>query len=238
MKNEQPSVPAGIRIYAIGDVHGRADLLAQLFSRIDADLAAHPIARPIQVLLGDYVDRGPNSREVIEQLILRSSIHEMICLKGNHETFIPRFLSDPLIFHEWRRLGGLETVVSYGVEPKVRARKIDHADLHATFNRMFPDQHRQFLAKMKSHFICGDYFFVHAGVRPKVSLNEQNEDDLLWIREDFLSYKRTFSKIIIHGHTPVVEPEILPNRINIDTGAYATGRLSCLMLEAEELLFV
>src|SRR5262249_52970374 len=154
----------------------------------------------------------------------------MICLRGNHETFIPRFLNDPSIFDEWRRLGGLETVVSYGIKPKVADRKIDHADLQTAFNRALPEKHRLFLADTKTHFSCGDYFFVHAGVRPKIPLAEQKDDDLLWIREDFLSYKKTFSKIVVHGHTPVVQPEILPNRINIDTGAYATGRLSCLVI--------
>jgi serine/threonine protein phosphatase 1 len=237
-KKTTPKTADGIRIYAIGDVHGRADLLARVLAGIDADVAAYPALRVVEVLLGDYIDRGPQSREVLDMLVARSQRRRMVCLKGNHETYIPDFLRNPAILEQWRHFGGLETLISYGVTPFINTDQQRQRELAGAFLRALPEGHRRFLAGLKTSFACGDYFFVHAGVRPGIPLSQQHERDLLWIREDFLLHEESFGKIVIHGHTPVAEPDIRPNRINIDTGAYATGHLTCLVLEGEDMAFV
>ena len=232
------AVPNGIRIYAVGDVHGRVDLLTQLVARIDADLAANPISRPIQVFLGDYVDRGPASRQVLESLIEWSRTHETIYLKGNHEVFLTEFLHDPALIEEWSQFGGIETLISYGIIPPTKLDFAEQDRLATELAGALPQTHRRFLAALRSFFICGDFFFVHAGVRPGVSLTRQDDQDLFWIRDEFLSCEDDFGKIIIHGHTPVQVPDVRSNRINIDTGAYATGRLTCLRIQEDRLSFL
>jgi len=227
-----------LRIYAVGDVHGCADLLDQVLMRIDAHQSAHAAFRPVEIFLGDYIDRGPASREVLDRLSLRSRARETVCLKGNHEAFLEDFLNDPAILSEWRHYGGLETLLSYGLVPSVNMELTEQTRLAATFSQALPLSHRLFLGSLRPSFTCGDYFFVHAGVRPGVPLAKQREEDLLWIREDFLLCETDFSKIVVHGHTPVSEPDIRPNRINIDTGAYATGQLTCLMLEGDRRQFI
>ena len=231
-------VPDGVCIYAIGDVHGRSDLLDQVFSRIDSDLAVNPVIRPIEVFLGDYIDRGPDSFGVLDRLISRGQSREVICLKGNHELFLLEFLRDPKMLEHWRKYGGLDTLMSYRAAPQFNA---SEAELETLADRLFaalPARHRDFLAGLTTSFSCGDYFFAHAGVRPRVPLDQQREQDLLWILEEFLQSEYDFGKIIVHGHTPVAEPEIHPNRINIDTGAYATGKLTCLVLEQDKRWFI
>lgn len=230
-KRRPPLLPKGLRIYAIGDVHGRADLLDRLFARIDAHIAAHPVARPVQVLVGDYVDRGPNSRGVLDRLILRARLKEMVMLKGNHETFIPEFLRNPSTLQSWSQMGGLETLMSYGLTPSLKADAATQRELAEALRAMLPQAHLNFLGALPLSFSCGGLFFVHAGVRPRVALDKQREEDLLWIRDEFLLHEESFSKIVVHGHTPVREIDVRPNRINIDTGAYATGLLSCLVIQ-------
>jgi len=237
-KKFPPRTPDDLRIYAVGDIHGRADLLAQLLACIDDDRAAYPAARAVEVFVGDYIDRGPQTREVLDMLVARSRNRQLICLKGNHETYIPDFLHNPAILDRWRLFGGLETLVSYGITPSINPDEYERHELAAAFGDALPQSHRQFLAGLRSSFTCGDYFFCHAGVRPGVPLAQQHEQDLLWIREDFLQHEEGFGKIIIHGHTPVPEPDIRPNRINIDTGAYATGKLTCLVLEREDITLI
>ena len=224
-------------MYAIGDVHGRADLLARLFSGIDADLAANSTPRAIEVFLGDYIDRGPNSRGVLDLLIARSQRHETVFLKGNHEVLIEHFLYMPEALATWRQVGGIQTLASYGVRPSFNPDPAEQAALAQRLATALPPAHRQFLASLKRSFSCGDFFFVHAGVRPGVPLSEQTDEDLFWIREKFLRHAEKFEKIIVHGHTPVDEVEFHSNRINVDTGAFATGRLSCLRIEAENILW-
>jgi serine/threonine protein phosphatase 1 len=231
-KQRLPRLPDRVRIYAVGDVHGRADLLDQVLSRIDADLAAYPDCRPRQVFLGDYIDRGPSSRAVIDRLIKRARTHEIVCLKGNHETYVLEFLRNPAILADWRRLGGLETLMSYGLKPSMKADVTEQLELAKALAASLPKHHRQFLRNLSNSFSCGDFFFVHAGVKPGIPLEQQREEDLLWIRDDFLLCEHGFGKIVVHGHTPVLEPDMRPNRINIDTGAYATGRLTCLIIES------
>jgi serine/threonine protein phosphatase 1 len=234
----RPLVPEGLRIYAVGDIHGRADLLKQLFSRIDEDLKDHPIAETMHVFLGDYIDRGRDSAAVLDLLIERASSHQMACLKGNHEIYLSEFLENPRILGAWAQYGALPTLASYGLTPTINAGFKEQVDLAAGLCNAMPKSHGDFLAGLKLCFTCGDFFFVHAGVRPGTPLTRQREEDLLWIRDDFLLHEEPFEKIIVHGHTPVKVPDVRKNRINIDTGAYATGRLTCLKLEQDKILFI
>lgn len=234
----QPSVPTGRRIYAIGDVHGRLDLLATLLTRIDRDLKARPIAGAIEVFLGDYIDRGPDSRQVIDLLIARRRQQDVLFLKGNHEAYALQFLRDPMILSEWRHMGAISTLLSYGVTPGRGDEPQSQHEAAAAFRQALPDDHLRFIQGLALSFTCGDFFFTHAGVRPGVPLQSQSQQDLLWIRDDFLLHEEDFGKVVVHGHTPAHEPDIRPNRINIDTGAYATGRLTCLVLEGTEMRFL
>jgi serine/threonine protein phosphatase 1 len=226
VQGRRPSLPAGLRIYAVGDIHGRLDLLDELLARINTDIELRPTARPVHVFLGDYIDRGPASRGTIDRLIEHGKTKESLFLKGNHELIAIKCLSDPALFDQWLRLGGMETLRSYGVaggKPIV--------ELQSAFHSALPQTHFRFFRDLQTSFSIGDFFFAHAGVKPDVELPHQRENDLLWIREEFLSSNRDFGKIIVHGHTPTSEIEVKPNRINIDTGAYATGRLTCLVVE-------
>jgi serine/threonine protein phosphatase 1 len=225
-------LPDRTRIYAVGDIHGRADLLDATLARIDGDLATYPDCNPLHVFLGDYIDRGPASRAVIDRLIERTGTHNIICLKGNHESYMLDFLRTPAVLSEWRHIGGLETLLSYGVKPSINADSTKQIELSRALNVALPSRHLNFLRSLPLSFACGDFFFTHAGVKPRVPLDRQNEEDLLWIRDDFLLCEDDHGKIIVHGHSPVATPEIRKNRINIDTGAYATGRLTCLIIES------
>jgi serine/threonine protein phosphatase 1 len=235
VRGRRPSLPAELRIYAIGDIHGRLDLLSELLARISSDIALRPTARPLYVFLGDYIDRGSASRETIDRLIEHGKTHESVFLKGNHELIAIKCLSDRGLFDQWLRLGGLETLVSYGVPAETLANGKQIAELQSAFHGALPQAHFRFFRDLKNSFECGDFFFAHAGVKPNVELSRQKEIDLLWIRGEFLTSTDDFGKIVVHGHTPTHEIEVAPNRINIDTGAFATGRLSCLVLEGEEL---
>ena len=234
----QGSLPEGIRIYAIGDIHGRLDLLESLLERIDKDLSDHPASNTLRIFLGDYIDRGPNSKRVLDRLVNYCVSQPTVCLMGNHEAFLREFLRSPDVLAVWRHCGGLDTLHSYGLRPKIETDEQDQLELASELERILPSSHREFLGGLKHYFICGDFFFVHAGVRPGICLTKQLEDDLLWIREDFLFSEEHFGKVVVHGHTPVLEPDIRPNRINIDTGAYATGRLTCLVLESDKIRFI
>jgi diadenosine tetraphosphatase ApaH/serine/threonine PP2A family protein phosphatase len=228
-------VPSGVRVYAVGDIHGRADLLEEVLHHIDSDLSTCS-QHVIQVFIGDYVDRGPSSRLVLDQLIERAKTQELIFLKGNHESLLIDFLNNAAVLNTWQHLGGLHTLMSYGLAPSLSPDSATQEAFAVALNEAMPDSHRHFLHNLRLFFLCGDYFFSHAGVRPGIPLSDQKEDDLLWIRKDFLSYEGGFGKIIVHGHSPVSEPEFRHNRINIDTGAYATGKLTCLILENDELI--
>ncbi len=234
----RPRVPERLRVYAIGDVHGRLDLLDQLFERIEYDVRKGTHFETLYVFLGDYIDRGPDSSGVIERLIAFSSNQRTICLKGNHEAFLLDFFGNPSLLQEWGRYGGLNTLMSYGVRPPLQPDAAQSAEIAAALFRAMPQAHRDFLENLRSSLTLGDFFFVHAGVRPHIALAHQVEEDLLWIREEFLLHEQSFDKMVVHGHSPVRQPEVLDNRINIDTGAYATGRLTCLVLEGEDLRFL
>ena len=232
----KPSLPVGLRVYAIGDIHGRADLLQQLFTVIDVDLDRYHPARAVHVFLGDYVDRGPDTRRVLDLLIARSRSHETMCLKGNHEALLLDVLEDPKKLEDWRNYGGLPTLMSYGLRPSMKPSQDEQIELIGRLSEAMPREHLTFLQALRPSFTCGDFFFVHAGVRPGVALDRQHQDDLLWIREDFLNCEDNFGKYVVHGHTPVKVPDIRPNRINIDTGAYATGNLTLLTMQGDSFM--
>lgn len=229
-----PSIPEGVRVYAIGDIHGRIDLLQNIFRQIDDDRQTYPVQRPIEVYVGDYVDRGPNSSQVIEALINRKQRQETICLRGNHEAILQQFLERPETLSQWRQLGGLETLLSYGLRAPLKPTRADELKIAEALRRAMPQSHQAWLVQLQDSFTIGDYFFAHAGVRPNVPLAYQASRDLHWIREEFLDWPGYFEKIIVHGHTPVEKPTFRHNRINIDTGAYATNRLTCVILESDK----
>lgn len=234
----QHRLPDGVRVYAVGDVHGRDDLLKQTFTVIDADLARSPIHRPIEIYLGDYIDRGPHSRPTLDLLIDRGRAREAAFLKGNHEAYFLEVLGDPNKLPDWRQFGGLQTLMSYGVQPSLNPDSAEQIALIRRLKETIPGSHLEFLRNLKPSFECGDFFFAHAGVRPGIPLKEQQESDLLWIRDEFLDSNANFGKFIVHGHTPVREPDFRSNRVNIDTGAYATGKLTLLRIQGGSMLAV
>ena len=232
----RPRLPDGVRIYAISDIHGCAHLLEQMFRVIDADIAHSKPYRAIEVFMGDYVDRGPDSRATLDLLIQRARRGNTVFLKGNHEAFLAEVFQDPSCMAAWLRVGGFETLMSYGLRPSLNPSDAEQAELVQQLSAAMPPQHHAFLKRLRLTFTCGDFLFVHAGVRPGVPLSEQQETDLLWIREEFLKSQEHFGKYIIHGHTPVRSAEVLANRANIDTGAYATGNLTLLTIQGSRLL--
>lgn len=229
------ALPPGQRVYAIGDIHGRLDLLESLHGLIENDLASAPVARAEIVCLGDYVDRGLHSAGVLELLSGPAPAGlTRTLLKGNHEEILLRFLVEPGAALGWLRLGGIETMASYGVKALEMMVEMDLDDVAATFAARLPPHHKSMLESLPTSYVLGDYFFCHAGVRPGVALDRQAERDLIWIRDDFLDSRADHGKVVVHGHTPVLAPEILPNRINIDTGAFVSGCLTCLVLEGRD----
>lgn len=231
------STPPDTRIYAIGDIHGRADLLIETIERIDSDLERRPIGHSVEVYLGDYVDRGPDAKAVIDLLSVRLVNNRAVCLRGNHEDLMEKFLRDSKHIEAWSQLGGLETLASYGVV-RDRNRSETGRDLHHKFCQMFPRTHLLFLQCLKPWLACGDLLFVHAGIRPGIPFERQRLDDLLWIRGEFLDSELDHGKLIVHGHTPVPHPDIRANRINIDTGAVWTGTLTCIAIEGTSIMFL
>lgn len=230
--------PPGARIYAVGDIHGRLDLLARLSNRLRDDMAAKPCDNVTVVLLGDYVDRGPESAGVIDWIMGGGLPAPYIALRGNHEATLLNFLDDDSVLEEWRRFGGLETLGSYGVDVREPMRGRGYSEAQARFREVLPAAHLDFYLGTTFSWSAGDYFFCHAGVRPGVPLAQQAEYDLLWIRDEFNLHTGPYEKIVVHGHTPVGAPESLPNRINVDTGAYATDVLTAVALEGNERRFI
>jgi serine/threonine protein phosphatase 1 len=232
-----PRIPDGQRVYAVGDVHGRADLLAALQDQIRADAAERPAARQTIVYLGDYLDRGPQSPVVLDRLIDAplagfASIH----LLGNHEDIMLRFHDgDVAVASSWLQYGGRQTLASYGIDCD---RLPSLAVLRQRMTHGVPVRHFDFLRGLELKHRIGDYLFVHAGIRPGIGLDRQLRDDLLWIREPFLDSTADHGAVIVHGHSIATEPEVRPSRIGIDTGAFATGRLTALVLEGAERRFL
>ncbi len=233
--------PEGVRIYAIGDVHGCADLLNALLERIYEEALKRPSQASALVMLGDYVDRGPRSDAVLQTLVMlkeRSPIPVRF-LAGNHDDTLLEFLADPQVGETWCEFGGRETLTSYRVTPPARGADADawkaaQIELRAAM----PRAHVSFLQGLEEAVTLGDYTFVHAGVRPGVPLDQQTRRDRLWIRGEFLNDTRPFDKIVVHGHTPIDDPHSDKRRIGVDTGAYATGVLTAVVLEGEERRFL
>lgn len=235
-----PTAPAArgkadARAYAVGDIHGRLDLLEPLLAQIEADIADRPRKRNFVIFLGDLIDRGPNSAGVVERLRhWRPEGIRPIFLAGNHEEVVLRMLAgEKGILPSWLKFGGLQTAESYGMDPASLKRLDEEAALQL-FQAKVPRAHREFLEGFADTFRFGDYLFVHAGIRPGLPIEQQEPFDLRWIREPFLTDSKHHGFIVVHGHTIVERVEERANRIAIDTGAYQSGLLTALAIEDEK----
>jgi serine/threonine protein phosphatase 1 len=227
-----------VRLYIIGDIHGRADLLDKMVKKIDHDIQTHGRRECLTITLGDYVDRGPDSRGVLDRLACNPFPTDYVGLKGNHEMLFETFLGNPSSGDHWRRLGGIETMHSYGVPVNELMLGKGFEKALVALQAAVPQAHLRFLSTLKTSMSMKDCFLCHAGVRPGVPLEDQSPEDLMWIRDEFLSSTMDFGKVVIHGHTPQEWPDIRHNRVNIDTGAFATGRLTCLVVDGERGRFL
>ena len=237
-KREAAQVPANMRVYAVGDIHGCSAVLDLLHRQIESDSKNYSGDGHI-VYLGDFTDRGPDSRGVLERMLhgVPEGLHPHY-VRGNHDQAVLAFLEDPESYRVWRSFGGAETLVSYGVRPPLYNSPEHMMVARDAFERALPAEHLKFLQDLELKLTIGDYVFVHAGIRPGVSLDRQSEDDLLWIREDFLFSTAEHEKIVVHGHTPLPSPVRTSNRISVDTGAYATGILTAAVLEGTTCRFL
>lgn len=226
----EASLPASQRVYAIGDIHGRLDLFEELIEAIERDDADAGKAETTVILLGDLVDRGPNSRGVVERAMRWQQERKVRCLAGNHEQMFLEALDKKQSLRHFIRFGGKETILSYGIEKSIY-REASMETLQELYRAAVPNEHVEFLEGFEKLIEIGGYIFVHAGIQPGVAAAEQKRKDLLWIREPFLSYAKPHSHVVIHGHTITDKVEDRGNRIGIDTGAYMTGRLTALVLE-------
>ena len=235
-----PSVSPATRVYAIGDVHGQLATLTRLIAMILDDAGNAPVARRVVVYLGDYVDRGLESRDVIDYLLDHPlPDFETVFLKGNHDAWLLAFLEDAGVGPEWLNAGGQATLLSYGVAVPPGPKSAASLErIREAFARVLPTAHRVFLEGLRLRHVEGDYAFVHAGLRPGVPLDDQQEGDLLWIRDEFTEDRSDHGVMVVHGHSVSERPEVRDNRIGIDTGAYATGRLTCLVLEGQSRRFL
>jgi serine/threonine protein phosphatase 1 len=235
-------VPPGRAVYVVGDIHGRLDLLEEILQRIadDAGRYTGDVERSL-IFLGDYIDRGPDSRGVVDRLIQGPPKgFECVHLMGNHEEALLQFVNGASNGLEWLSFGGLETLLSYGVTLQKLPRDAQaQADLREALKAAIPASHLDFFRRCSLHHMVGDYVFVHAGVRPGVALDRQLPTDLLWIRNEFLRVRVPLpGHIVVHGHTIVELPQDLTYRINLDTGAFASGCLTCLVLRATDRRFM
>lgn len=243
---DPPRLPPGLCVYAVGDIHGESRLLDRLLERLRADMESRLADNDsvVLVFLGDYVDRGLDSRGVLDRLLALPDTLPIACqcrfLRGNHEAAMEAFLRSPATGADWLGFGGTETLASYGIP--ALADGVSKARLHALARQLdsqLPVRHRDFLRRLEMTATYGDYVFVHAGLRPGAALPRQRAEDLMWIREPFLSSLRRGEHTVVHGHTVteavVFHPDpAMPIRIGIDTGAYATGVLSAIRLRGDE----
>lgn len=227
----EPSAPRGYRAYAVGDIHGRLDLLDQLLGFVDDDLSNRPSGKNLIIFLGDLIDRGPDSKGVIERL--RTFNHDRLMpvfLAGNHEEVLLRILAGEVgLLQNWLQFGGAECLASYGVD--VFDLGSSEPEALDRIKCAIPEDHAVFIASFSDTLAFGDYLFVHAGIRPGVDLRQQSQTDLRWIRSPFLEDESDHGVVVVHGHTISGEVELRPNRIGIDTGAYRTGVLTALAIE-------
>jgi serine/threonine protein phosphatase 1 len=236
----EAKTPDGMRIYAIGDVHGMDAMLAAAHLRVAEDLAARPVGDHRIVHIGDYVDRGPHSAAVIERLsTLSGTDPRVICLAGNHDRMMIDFLADPVPNADaWFQNGAASTIVTYGIDAS-GVRTVGEAIVVADdLKRAMPERHHDFLGRLRLSAQLGDFYFCHAGIRPGVALDRQTTFDLVWIRETFLHDRRDHGVVVVHGHTPVDAPEVRRNRVGIDTGAVFGGPLTIAIFEGTDLQFL
>lgn len=233
-------VPGGTRVYAIGDIHGRLDLLEGLHREIRLDAEAHSSDRRVIVYMGDYVDRGPDSRGVVDLLIDDPMPgFESVYLIGNHESFLLQFLDDPGVIKAWLMNGGDATLRSFGIDPFAPTNGSERGVwLQRQLSVELSAEEMAFFRSLKVQHVEGDYLFVHAGIRPGVPLESQDPFDMMWIREPFLSSGDDFGKVVVHGHTPSGQPVMRANRIGVDTGAVYGGVLTAVVLEGETQSFI
>jgi serine/threonine protein phosphatase 1 len=231
-----PRVADGTRIYVVGDIHGELDSLREVVRKIGADIAGRPGAEVFTVFVGDYVDRGLNSRGVIDALMLEAGVGTKIMLRGNHEELLLAALDDVERMRPWCAIGGVQTLFSYGVDvgEVMRGRGFEVA--RAAFVAAIPESHVAWLRGLPVCWETAGYFFCHAGINPDRALEDQRDADLLWVRDRFTRDERRFAKIVVHGHSPVERVEVRHNRINVDTGAVWTGALSCVCLEGDRVV--
>jgi serine/threonine protein phosphatase 1 len=230
-----PAGARGWRAYAVGDIHGRLDLLEELLDKIHADIARRPSRKVLLVFVGDLIDRGPSSAQVVERLrtYRHPGVRPMFLL-GNHEEVLLRILKgESELITKWRWFGGAECLASYGVDRDRLASLTDEEALPVV-REAVPKTHVEFLESFDDSCRFGDYLFVHAGIRPGVEIDQQKQSDLRWIREPFLFDETDHGFVVVHGHTIRPEVEMRPNRIGIDTGAYRSGVLSALAIEGSD----
>jgi serine/threonine protein phosphatase 1 len=229
-----PCIPEGQRVYCIGDIHGSVGLLERLHGMILEDAEGFEGTRHV-VYLGDYVDRGEHTKQVLD-LLLEAPLpgFEPVYLQGNHEQIMLAFIEYPEMTASWLNFGGREALNSYGIRLAHVPSRHEVFELSRRLDRALPDSHREFLQNGLEHWQCGGYYFVHAGIRPGVALEHQLQEDKLWIRDEFLDSRKDHGAIVVHGHSIVQEPDFQPNRIGIDTGAFRSGVLTCLVLEGDQ----
>ncbi len=221
------SAPEGVRLYAIGDIHGRLEVLEALLAELQRDAADFEGERIIQVFLGDYIDRGMQSREVIDLLLAPAPEGvERIFLRGNHEQTLLDFLQNPAVLRDW--------IASYGVPVPANVAQNAAEELQASLASALPEEHRRFFEGLLYHYNIGDYYCVHAGIRPHIALSKQRNEDKLWIREAFLSHSKPFEKYIVHGHSPLEVAETLPNRANLDVNNAPCPTLTALRVQGAQ----
>lgn len=235
------SLPEGELVYAIGDVHGRFDLLQKLMGLIETDRAERPEYTNAKIIfLGDYLDRGLQSKEVLDWLInVDIDWAEVVTLKGNHEAMALEFMQDPVSNGDWLFFGGMEMLASYGI--RVRENEVGDRDLIGAVNdltEVMPQSHVDFLKALPVSHQSGDYYFVHAGLRPSVPVAEQTERDQLFIRQEYTESDVDFGVRVVHGHTGVQNPINERRRVAVDTTAYATGRLTAAVLFGSKTEFI
>jgi serine/threonine protein phosphatase 1 len=231
----KPDCPPGERIYCIGDIHGRHDILEKIHIKILEDSVSYTGHKKL-IYLGDYIDRGEHSQQVVELLLTSPLLgFEIIYLRGNHEQTMLDFLIESEVGRSWFNYGGLQTLVSYGVRyRKLPTSPHDFQALQTELRASLPLSHVEFLEQTILSYVDGSYYFVHAGVNPRLKLDQQQAEDQLWIRDAFIEHTKPYEKIIVHGHTITEEVDFQVNRIGLDTGAYLSGKLSCLVLEDDQ----
>lgn len=239
VKSGRPKGPPDQLVCVVGDIHGQLKCLKRLVNQFEDSVQRYESSQEQMVFLGDYVDRGLEVRGVLDYLIELRSRRNCVFLRGNHEQVLLEFLGDPDAGKEWIRIGGLETLASYGVGIDFRRRaSIDWLQVHDQFGSSFPEEHKEFLESTEFCHSAGDFFFAHAGIDPTRSFSDQSTRDLLSVRGKFLDNKDVREKIVIHGHSHVTKPEIRRNRIGVDTGAYATDVLSAVLIWNESIEFI